>query len=52
MFPERRECPTLGNRKSETECKVAGSKKLFGMLGHSIIMFQMVCTYLYLDVCK
>jgi hypothetical protein len=27
MFPERKDCATLGNRKSETECKVGGSKK-------------------------
>jgi hypothetical protein len=27
MFPERREGATLGNRRSETECKVMGIKK-------------------------
>jgi len=52
MFAERKECATVGNRKSETECKVTGSKRTFGMLGHSKFMFQMVCVYLYLGVCK
>lgn len=52
MLPERKECATVGNRKSETECKVAGSKRTFRMLGHAIFMFQMVCVYLFLGVCK